>query len=425
MTRLLEYQGKALLSQQQITVPPSAVAHSVAEAVAAAAGIGYPVVAKAQIYAGKRGKSGGIRAAENEQELADAAGQLLGSSIRGFAVQTLLIEKKVAVEKEIYLAVTSDPGTRTPVVIACLAGGMEIEEAVKEHPELLLKWPVDILRGIHNYDALNLLSGAAGLDGRQKLQVAQVITRLYEVYRRYDCKLAEINPLVLTSGGAFALDARIDVDGDALGRQKQLSLDAAEEAGDRDSTLLEQIAATIDEDDHRGTVHFIQIDPTLEYVRSQGKVPIGFDCVGAGECLTMMDELVPQSFYPVNFCDSSGNPIASKLYRITKLIFSQPGIEGYVFVSCVSSQQLDNTARGLIKALKELYPATGGQPNIPTVIAFRGAWDEDALKLMERHGIAGGRWVRLFGRTAAEFEIARELAHLHREWATEREVVTA
>jgi succinyl-CoA synthetase beta subunit len=190
----------------------------------------------------------------------------------------------------------------------------------------------------------------------------------------------------------------------------------AEEAGDRRATLLEQVAGDIDHGDHRGTVHFVQIDPDLSYCRAQGRVPFGFDCVGAGASLTMMDELVPLGYYPVNFCDSSGNPVGSKLYRITKVIFSQPGIEGYVFVSCVSSQQLDNTARGIIKALQELYPETSGQPNIPTVLAFRGAWDEDAVRLLAEHGISAGRWVRVMGRDSTEKDAAQAFAALHKEW---------
>jgi succinyl-CoA synthetase beta subunit len=263
---------------------------------------------------------------------------------------------------------------------------------------------------------LNLLEGVEGISSKQKLNIAHALQSLYQAYRRYDCKLIEVNPLAITGEGVIALDARVDVDGDALGRQKSVGLQMAEEAGERSATRLEQIAGTIDDGDHRGTVHFVQIDPDLRYIREHGYIPIGFDCVGAGVSLTMMDELVPLGFYPVNFCDSSGNPVASKLYRITKLIFSQPGIEGYVFVSCVSSQQLDNTARGIVKALKELYAATGGQPNIPVVLAFRGAWDEDALRLLHEHGISRGKWVRVLGRDAAETGVAAVFSSLYQDW---------
>jgi len=275
------------------------------------------------------------------------------------------------------------------------------------------------MRGFYYYDALNLLRRDWQLDSRRMFAVANLYTNLYRVYREYDCKLAEINPLALTADGPVAVDARVDVDDDALARQTTLDLEVAEEAGERAATALEVAAGTIDENDHRGSVHFVQIDPDGSYAQAEGKVPIGFDCVGAGTSLTTMDELVPLGYYPINFCDSSGNPVGSKLYRITKVIMAQPQIEGYVFVSCVSSQQLDNTARGIIKAFKELYPSTGGQPNIPCVLVFRGAWDDVAIDLFKQHGISAGRWVRVLGRDTAEIEAAEVFDALYKEWKSE------
>jgi len=416
VAKLLEHQGKDIFRQFGIQTPAGQVVRDLGQAREAATAIGYPVVVKAQVYAGKRGKSGGIRIAADESELVGAVSALLASEIRGFAVEMLLIEEKIEVLREIYVAVTADPQARSPVMVICGEGGVEIEKVAVDNPQALHQAPIDILRGLYIHDALNLVRRVPGLTSRQKLAVAQTLARLYQVYRTHDCKLVEINPLALTPGGVVALDARVDIDGDALDRQSSLGIESAEEAGDRGSTLLEEIAGTIDRGDHRGTVHFVQIDPDLSYVREHDYVPIGYDCVGAGVSLTTMDEIVPLGYYPVNFCDSSGNPVASKLYRITKVIFSQPGIEGYVFVSCISSQQLDNTARGIIKALEELYPETGGQPNIPTVMAFRGAWDEDAIRLLAEHGISDGRWVRVLGRAATELDAALAFHSLHQEW---------
>jgi succinyl-CoA synthetase beta subunit len=416
VAKLLEHQGKDLLRQAGISTPAGCLVYDLEEARAAAAELGYPVMVKAQIYAGKRGKAGGIRPAACEEELLQVAADMFSCSIRGHSVTALLLEQQVQIDQELYVGVAADPAARAPALMVCESGGMEIEEVVAGRPEALHKWPVDILRGVQIYDALNLLRALDGISSKQKLDLARVLCQMYDVYRRYDCKLLEINPLALTPNGVVALDARLDIDGDALGRQAGLGMDVAEEAGDRRSTLLEQIAGTIDAGDHRGTVHFVQIDPDLSFCREQQYVPVGFDCVGAGVSLTLMDELVPLGYYPVNFCDSSGNPVASKLYRITKVIFSQPGIEGYVFESCVSSQQLDNTARGIIKALKELYPGTGGQPNVPTVLAFRGAWDSDAIKLLGDHGISAGRWVRVLGRGATERDVAHAFHTLHGEW---------
>jgi succinyl-CoA synthetase beta subunit len=417
---LLEYQAKQILRRFGIPTPDGRIVRTLSEAKAAAAEIGYPAMVKAQIRSGKRGKSGGIRAVADEAEMETIVAEILGKDIQGLPVDTLLVERALEITQEIYVGVTADPSSRSPVMIFCADGGVDIEETARINPDVIRTLPVDILRGVYAYDALNMVGPADGLSSEHKLGIARILCRLYEAYRAHDCKLVEINPLAITPDGLMALDARVDIDGDAVERQKGLELDLAEEAGSRGATLLEEIAATIDERDHRGTVHFVQIDPDLSYARERDLIPFGFDCVGAGASLTTMDELVPLGFYPVNFCDSSGNPVGSKLYRVTKLIFSQPGIEGYIFVSCVSSQQLDNTARGIIKALKELYPETKGQPNIPTVLSFRGAWDEDALRLLAEHGISAGRWVRVLGRDTTEKDAAEVFDALHREWASER-----
>jgi succinyl-CoA synthetase beta subunit len=420
VARLLEYQAKRIIRRFGIPTPNGQVVRTLSEAKKAAATVGYPAMVKAQIRSGRRGRSGGVRTVASEAELATAVSSVLGDKIRGLPVDSLLVEQSVTVAGELYVAVTADPSLRAPVMIFCENGGVNIEQTARVEPEAIRKLEVDVLRGVYPYDALSLVRETDSLTSRQKLSIAHVLCRLYDVYRTHDCKLVEINPLALTPDGLTALDARVDIDGDALERQGNLSLDIAEEAGSRSPTLLEEIAGTIDEQDHRGTVHFVQIDPDLSYAREHGLIPFGFDCVGAGASLTTMDELVPLGFYPVNFCDTSGNPVGSKLYRVTKLIFSQPGIQGYIFVSCISSQQLDNTARGIIKALKELYPETKGKPNIPAVLCFRGAWDKDALALLGEHGISEGRWVRVLGRDATEREAAEAFCALHQEWRSER-----
>jgi len=416
MARLLEYQGKSLFKRKGIPVPEGKFVQSLDEAMEVADGLGFPVAVKAQVLGGGRGKTGGILFARNRESLSQAVNGLLGKRFRGAPVEGLLIEQKVPIRKEVYMAVTADPSTRQPVGIVSPKGGVDIEETSEREPTAVFRVSIDILRGFYYYDAMNLLRQAADLESKEMLSLANLFTSLYQVYREYDCKLAEINPLALTDQGAIAVDARVDIDDDALARQASLHLDVAEEAGERAATSLEIAAGTIDENDHRGSVHFVQIDPDGSYTRAEGKVPIGFDCVGAGTSLTTMDELVPLGYYPINFCDSSGNPVGSKLYRITKIIMAQPQIEGYVFVSCVSSQQLDNTARGIIKAFKELYPASGGQPNIPIILVFRGAWDDVALDLFREHGISDGRWIKVLGRDTTEKEAAEIFDALYKEW---------
>jgi succinyl-CoA synthetase beta subunit len=412
VARLMEHQGKALLAASGIAVPRGALAGSVDEAAAIAADLSYPVALKAQIAAGKRGLAGGIRFAADEGALRAAAASLLASTIHGERVAMLRIERKAAIRRELYLAIVSDPAERAPVAVFSGTGGVDVEAA---GPGVIVR-AIDIRRGVAFHWALDFLRGEE-LDGPTLVALARVLVQLYQVYRRHECTLAEINPLALTEEGLVALDARINLDDDALFRHPDLGIARVEEVGGRLPTRLEAIAAKIDEHDHRGSAHFVQIDPDGAIARAEGKIPIGFDGVGTGVSLTVMDELVPLGFLPMNFCDTSGNPSGAKLYRVTKVILSQPGIEGYVFACCLSSQQLDVTARGLIKAFKEIYGRGGTvAPNIPCVFSFRGAWDETAIALFERHGLSASPWIRVLGRDSTERTLAQEFAGLHRAW---------
>jgi succinyl-CoA synthetase beta subunit len=414
VARLLEHHGKRLLAEAGIPVPRGALARSVEEAVAAK--IGFPVAVKAQIAAGKRGLAGGVRFAANEAELRATVGALVGSTLHNQRVETVLVEQKIEIEREIYLAIVSDPSHRGPAAIFSANGGMDIEESA----DAAVVSAIDIRRGAPFYWALDFVR-ERGFDGRTAVALARVLNQLYAVYRRYECTLAEINPLAVTKQGLVALDARINLDDDALFRHEDIGIERTEEVGGRPPSPFEQIAAKIDEHDYRGSAHFVQIDPDGAIAKEEGKIPIGFDGVGTGVSLTVMDELVPLGFLPMNFCDTSGNPSGAKLYRVTKVILSQPGIEGYVFACCLSSQQLDVTASGLVKAFKEIYGKSGRiEPNIPCVFAFRGAWDETALALFERHGLTASPWIRVLGRDSTERTLAQTFANLHREWRAQR-----
>jgi len=423
MARLAEFAAKRLVRAAGIAVPKGELASTADEAVRAAEAIGFPVALKAQILAGKRGLAGGIRFATNAEEVRCEAAALLGATIHGREVTQLLVEQRASIERELYVGVMSDPGRRAPAMIVSTEGGMAIDEAAGGQGSTTLGsttlaiGAIDVLAGAPPYWCLDLI-GALDLPGATLAALANVMARLYKIYRQYDCALVEINPLAITPKGLLALDARIALDDDALFRHPELGVARSQEVSDRPPTKLELAAALIDEHDHRGSAHFVQIDPDGSLAREQGKVSIGFDGVGTGVSMAVMDELVPLGFLPMNFCDTSGNPTASKLYRATRIILSQPGIEGYVFASCLASQQLDNTARGIIKAFLEIFP--DGQPDIPCVLSFRGAWDETALAMMEEHGIAGSPNVRLLGRDSTEGDVARSFAELHRAWREKR-----
>jgi succinyl-CoA synthetase beta subunit len=382
--------------------------------------IGPPVMIKSQILSGKRGKAGLIRPADDLEQALSISKRLLGSKVGYGYVQGLLFEKKIAFEDEFYLGVTADPSKRQPVILFSGYGGIDVEELSQTERSLHKKY-VDILKGIEKADISRFIKGFLCRSEEDIDALSSLIVKLYNLYRDVDCRLVEINPLVSTSEGFFAVDARIDIDDDAITRQQGLGIHAVEETGDRPPTLLEIAAGKIDEGDHRGSAHFVQTDPYMEIAQKRNLIPIGFDCVGTGTSLTALDELVDLGYFPVNFADTSGNPTGSKMYRITKIILSQPGIRGYLFISCVSSQQLDNTARGIIKALKELYSETGGRPNIPMVVCFRGAWDDVAIKLFEDHGISGSDWVEVLGRDNTEQEAVQVFDAVYKKWVLSRE----
>jgi len=416
--RLYEYQGKELFAKVGVPVPDAKLAHNTEEVLDAAGQIGYPVVLKSQVLSGKRGKAGGIKFADNQQEARQAADALFAMEIGNQPVQDVLVEQKLEIEQELYLGISADPSLRQPIAIFCSEGGVDIEETADTNPEKIGTFPINILKGLRFYEALDLIQSKAEqrFPAQTVRGLANVFVKLYQAYRQFDCSLIEVNPLVITPESVIAADARVDLDDDAVSRHPELGLDSVEDTGERPPTSLEIAAGKIDEHDHRGTAHFVQIDPDGSYVNEMGLIPIGFNCVGTGTSLTTMDELIPLGYYPVNFCDSSGNPTGSKLYRVTKIILSQTHIQGFLFVSCISSQQLDHTARGIIAALKELYPETGGKPNIPMVFAFRGSWDDVAIDLFHQHGIADSPWVRILARDSIETDAAMAFDEVYKAW---------
>ncbi len=415
MARLYEHQGKALCHQMGISVPKGGVAHDPIEAAKVAQEVGLPVAVKAQVLTGRRGEAGGIRFAATLEEVRLAARALLREPIHGLPVEAVLVERRLEIQREVYLAVTADPSWRQPVALVCLRGGVDIEETAGDDPSRVVRVAINIHQGLSEHVARNILRRTPGATSADIVSLAPVLCNLYRMYRHFDCTLAEINPVALTAEGPVAADARLDIDEDALWRHPELGLPRTEEAG-RPPTPLEVVAGVIDQRDHRGTAHFVQLDPDGSLSRDLGKVPVAFDCVGTGASLTTMDELVPLGFFPANFADTSGNPSASKMYRITKVILSQPHIQGYLFLSCISSQQLDNTARGIVAALKDLFPASGGRPNIPMLFIFRGAYDEEAIQVFRDHGIAESPWVKLLGRDVDERGAALAFYDLHRRW---------
>ena len=350
------------------------------EAAEVAAKIGKPVAVKAQVWATSRFKAGGIRFADNPEQAARAAGDLLGSQIKGLQVHKVLVEEKLDIAKEYYagIIVSDSYKVRAPVAIFSTEGGVDIEEVAQRSPEKISRMTVDIRRGMRRYHGCNL-AVAQGLSGKVLSAVSLAIYGLYDVFRRYDARSAEINPLILTHEGMVcAADCRVSIDDASVDRHPELGITFPRES-DRPPTELECLGWEIEADDYRGVSFFAQ---QVEDVSERGYV--AYHAISGGGALLAADTLVRQGLKLANYAETSGNPTASKVYRCAKVILSQCGIGGYCLIGAViASQDQRHHARGLVKAFREDLAERAG---FPVVILLAGNKEEEALEIL-REGL--------------------------------------
>ena len=378
MARLFEYQGKELLKKARVPIPRGEVAATPHEAAKIAEKIGKPVVIKAQIWAGGRGKAGGIQFAENPMEAQTVAGNLLGAEVKKLTVEKVLVEEKLNIASEYYVGVIIDPsmGVRSPVVMFSTEGGMDIETVPSEK---ITQMKVDVLRGFRVYDALNL---AADLKVPTQLlpAIAQAIMGLYQTFKDYNCRTAEINPLVVTKDGkVIAGDCRIAIDDSSVYRHPEFGIEVARESP-TPPTELDKIAWWIEEGDLRGTCYIAQMVPEIK-----GLNFVGYHGLGGGGAILGVDALNREGLKIADYADTSGNPTAAKVYRAAKVIFSQPGIEAYFLGGfIVANQEQWHHAHGVVKALREELPK---RPGFPCVLMLCGNREKEALEIL-REGTA-------------------------------------
>ncbi len=375
MARLFEFQGKELLKQAKISVPEGKVVRSAEEAREVAASIGKPVVLKAQVWTTKRASMGGIQFADSPAEAFEKAQGLFQLKVKNFAVEQVLVEEKLDIAEEYYTGIISDDNSKQPLILFSSVGGTGIEEIAKAHPDKLAKMPIDVLTGLQDYQARNLVR-KTGLHRKLQLKLANVLVGLWKIAKKYDARAAEINPLVqVASGDIVAADCRLTVDDYAVYRHPELGIEMAREF-DHPPTELERIAFNVEKNDYRGTFYFIQLEQGFK----KGENYIGFHGAGGGGSMMSMDAVNKQGFKIANFTDTSGNPPASKVYRAAKIILSQKGIDGYFGSgSGVASQEQFHSARGLVKAFRE------ENLSIPAVIRLGGNEEDLAVEILTKY----------------------------------------
>ena len=359
--RLFEYEAKEAFRQAGILLPPSGIAATPAEAAKVAKGLACPVVIKAQVLAGGRGKAGGIKFAKTPAEAKAKAAEILKMTIHGHPVQRVLVEKRLDIQQEIYVGITIDRGRRRPVVICSAMGGVDIEQVAEEHPDKIAQFWTDPVLGLREFEARQIAKNA-GFEGRAMLQVTGFLLRLWQVFLKNDAELTEINPLIVTSDGTYiAADARLNVDDNALFRHKALAERVSK--GISEQTELERRAQ----------------EQGMTYVELQGN--IGIIGNGAGLVMATMDAVKYYGGSPANFLDVGGGATADRMLNALKIVISHPDVEA-VFINILGGiTRCDEMARGIVDAQKTL------PRKVPIVIRMIGTREKEGAEILEASNI--------------------------------------
>jgi succinyl-CoA synthetase beta subunit/citryl-CoA synthetase large subunit len=377
--RFYEYEAKALFARHGTPLLKGRVARTAAEAKQIAAEIGAPVVLKSQVLTGGRMKAGGVKFADDPAAAEAAAAAILALEIKGQKARGVLVEQKVPVAKEYFVAVTWDGRRKLPVIVFSDMGGIDVEEVAEKHPEHVSRTHLSTLTPFLPYKAKEAVA-AVGVSGDELNRIAPIVATLVEIFLRYDLTLAEINPLGKTEDGKFlVLDGHIDLEGDARDKHakllEELGIGKEETREARPPTEFEIKGAQVDAADHRGVAGNVkEFDGNLGLVIGAG-----------GGSLTLFDAIKKHGGRPANYCEIGGNPSVKKACELTKLILSKPGVEKIaVMMNVVSNTRVDIVARGVIKGCVE----SGRDPG-KTIAIFRipGAWEDDGFKILRKYGV--------------------------------------
>jgi len=365
--KIHEYQAKQILAEFGVPVPKGRVARTPAEVKQIAHELGGRVVVKAQIHAGGRGKGGGVRLANSPEEAGQVAGQILGMQLvthqtgpEGQKVKSVLVEEQMQIERELYLAVLIDRAAFGPVMMASAAGGMDIEEVAAKTPEQIFRVAVDPASGFQPFMAREL-GFAIGVSPEQMRGATQLMTGLYNAFVAKDASLAEINPLVITGDGrVLALDAKFDVDDNALFRHKDI-------AGLRD----------IDEEDP------LEVQAKSHGIDNYIKLDGNIGCVvnGAGLAMATMDTIKLAGGEPANFLDIGTVNNVDRVVSAFEVIIEDPAVKAILINIFGGMARVDVIAQGVIEAYKKL------DLKLAVVARLEGTNLEEGERLLKESGL--------------------------------------
>lgn len=347
--KIYEYLAKDLFKKNGIPVPYGLMVINSEEAENAAETMGKPVALKSQVLIGGRGKAGGIKFADKPSEVTGLVDELLKIEIKGESVDKILVEEKLDVESEFYLSVVMDRSAKMPLIMASTEGGMDIEEVARKTPEKLVKYHVNPLDEFFPYEAREIAI-KMGVPNPLISKMGSFIWKLFNIFKKYDATIAEINPLVLTPNGLIAADAKLEIEDDALYRQKQLQ--------DIESQKKDEFA----------------------YVKLAGDIAVIGN--GAGLTLSGMDMLKLYGGEPATFLDIGGGASKENITRALNLVIANPNVK-VVFLNVLGGiTRADDVAYGVINVLNE------SERDVPLVIRLTGTNEEEGQSILKEAGVS-------------------------------------
>jgi len=352
-----EYQGREILRRHGLPVPPGQVADSVDRAEAVAKDLGLPVMVKAQVLTGGRGKAGGVKFCATLDDVRTHAKAILGMDIKGHVVRKVLVTPAADIASEYYLGMLVDRRSGRVLVMASAEGGVEIEQVAKDKPEAIVKFAVDPSYGLLDHQALGLGLRLCPGDLKKARQLGAALQKLYAAFIAADASLAEINPFIFTPAGeGLAIDAKVNLDDNALFRHPEY-----EELRDREA-----------EDPAERTAR----EADLSFVKLQGNV--GCLVNGAGLAMATMDLLKHYGGQPANFLDIGGSSNPEKVVNALRIILADPEVKAVLFNIFGGITRCDDVARGIIQAAQQIHI------HVPIVVRLTGTNEDQARALLAK-----------------------------------------
>ncbi|MCP3887591.1 MAG: ADP-forming succinate--CoA ligase subunit beta [Desulfobulbaceae bacterium] len=364
--KIHEYQAKQLFRKYKVPTLEGGVSTTVQGIEDTAEKLGLPVAVKAQIHAGGRGKGGGVKIVKNAEELKQAAEAILGMTLvtkqtgpEGRLVKTVLVEKGVAIKKEMYLSIIPDRATATITIVTSQDGGMDIEEVAEKTPERIIKVPINPVTGIKGYH-LNQVMFGLELDKAVKKEFGGILRNLYNLFVDYDCSMLEINPLIITEDdNIIALDAKVDIDSNALFRHP----DVVEMHDPNEEDAAEAEAAKFN----------------LNYINLDGNV--GNMVNGAGLAMATMDIIKQAGADPANFLDVGGGADAEMVENGFRIILSDSKVKGILINIFGGILRCDVLAQGVVQAAEKI------NLSVPVVVRMEGTNVEEGRRILAESGL--------------------------------------